>query len=140
MLAEPRAGGQGIILFDGICTLCNGWVDFVMRHDRAARFRFAPLQSAIGRRLAGPDAGASIVLVGDGYRVEQSTAVLTILSGLGGSWSLFRVLFVIPRPLRDACYRIVAANRYRWFGQRATCRIPTPAERARFIDDYLPGK
>lgn len=138
-MKEPRVGREAIILFDGVCTLCNGWVDFVMRHDRRARFRFAPLQSAIGRRLAGPDAGASIVLVGDGYRVDQSTAVLTILSGLGGPWTVFRMLFLVPRPLRDACYRIVAANRYRWFGRRETCRLPTPGERARFVDDDLPG-
>jgi predicted DCC family thiol-disulfide oxidoreductase YuxK len=134
-LGGPRLGRDPVILFDGICTLCNGWVDFVMRHDRRGRFRFAPLQSAIGLRLGGPDIGNSIVLVSERYRADQSTAVLMILGGLGGPWSAFRLLLAIPRPLRDACYRSVAARRYRWFGQRAVCRVPTAAERARFVDD-----
>lgn len=125
-----------VIVFDGICGLCNGWVDFVLRRDRRRVFRFTPFQSDAGQqvlrehRLTGAD---SIVLV-DGDRVwRESAAVLEILRRLGGVWSLAAVARLIPAALRDPAYRLVAARRYRWFGRLDTCRVPTPAERDRFL-------
>jgi predicted DCC family thiol-disulfide oxidoreductase YuxK len=127
-----------LVLFDGSCGLCNGWVDFVLRHDRRQLFQFSPLQSPIGSRVLADhalEAGdlSSIVLVTDQGVLRESTAVLHILRHLGGIWSLAYAAILVPRPVRDAVYRFVAAHRYRWFGHTDVCRLPTPQERTRFL-------
>lgn len=127
-----------IVLFDGLCTLCDGAVQFIIDHDPSAQFRFASLQSDSGQRLArehGVDASAldTLVLIDAGHALTLSDAVLGIARRLGRPWSWATALSVIPRPARDAVYRLVARNRTRWFGQRAACRIPTPELRARFL-------
>ena len=129
-----------IILFDGVCNLCNGFVRFVIARDPVGRFRFAPLQSDVARRLLGqPNAAggavpASFVLL-EGDRVfRQSTAALRIARNLGLPWRLAYGLVVLPRPLRDWVYDIVARHRYQWFGQRDVCMVPTPDLRARFLE------
>ena len=126
-----------VIYFDGLCGLCNGFVDFVLRRDRRRRFRFAPLQGVTARARFG-DPGdvdpTTIVLEEDGVVFERSTAALRIISALGGLWGLAAVLGWVPRFLRDAAYDWVARHRYGWFGKRETCRLPTPAERAVFLD------
>jgi simple sugar transport system substrate-binding protein len=132
------AATHAVILFDGECNLCNGWVDFVIRRDRAERFRFASLQSEVARTLLGARRSAdplpdTIVLLEDGRTYRRSSAVLRILYGLGFPWSVFSLFTIIPRPVRDWTYNWIARNRYRWFGKRATCRVPSPAERARFL-------
>lgn len=127
------------MLFDGDCNLCNGAVQFVLRRDPRAVFHFASLQSAAGRELLAsvgapatlPD---SLVLVQDGVLALKSTAALRIARGLRWPWPLFAVFFVVPRPLRDLLYDWIARNRYRWFGKRESCLVPTPALRARFLD------
>jgi predicted DCC family thiol-disulfide oxidoreductase YuxK len=126
------------ILFDGVCNLCNRSVRFVLARDPAERFAFAPLQSAQGRELLTrvglpADARASIVLVEGKRAFEKSDAVLRVLAGLSGLWPILALLRVIPRRLRDAIYDWIAANRYRWFGQRAECPVPTPEQRRRFL-------
>jgi predicted DCC family thiol-disulfide oxidoreductase YuxK len=127
-----------VVLFDGVCALCNRFVDFALRHDRAARLRFAALQSPPGRALlagAGldPEALDSVVLVCCGRVYRESAAALRVLAELGLPWSLAAAGLAVPRPLRDAVYRFVARRRYAWFGRRDACRVPTPAERARFL-------
>jgi predicted DCC family thiol-disulfide oxidoreductase YuxK len=129
---------QPLVLFDGVCGLCNRFVDFVLPRDRAGRLRFAPLQSPLGRELlaaAGldPDALDSVVLVRGGRVYRESAAPLRVLGELGLPWSLLAAALAIPAPLRDAVYRFVAARRYAWFGRRDTCRLPSPEERARFL-------
>jgi predicted DCC family thiol-disulfide oxidoreductase YuxK len=129
---------RSTILFDGVCNLCNRSVRFVLARDPAERFAFAPLQSAQGRALLtrvglAADARASIVLVEGEHAFEKSDAVLRILAGLSGFWPILTLLRVIPRKLRDAIYDWIAANRYRWFGQRAECPVPTPEQRRRFL-------
>jgi predicted DCC family thiol-disulfide oxidoreductase YuxK len=129
---------QPLVLFDGVCGLCNRFVDFVLARDRGARLRFAPLQSEHGRALlaaAGldPDALDSVVLVRGGRAYRESAAALRVLAELGLPWSLCAAALAIPAPLRDAVYRFVARNRYAWFGLRETCRLPTPEERTRFL-------
>ena len=125
------------MLFDGVCNLCNASINFVIDRDAEAVFRFAPLQSDVGRALVsgcevkGED---SIVLVEDGRCYVRSDAALRIARRLDGAWRLLGVLRVVPRPLRDAAYRIIARNRYRWFGRQESCRLPTPDLRARFLD------
>lgn len=126
-----------IIYFDGFCGLCDRFVQFVLRRDRAARYRFAPLQgSTAGERVPpslDPRTSQTVILEDAGRFRVRSDAALAILSGLGGPWRLAGLLRVIPRPLRDAIYDLVARNRERWFGRRAECRVPQPDERDRFL-------
>jgi predicted DCC family thiol-disulfide oxidoreductase YuxK len=130
--------GTPLMLFDGTCGLCNGWVDFVIRFDRSGRFRFTPLQSETGRNMLAevhlsPDYRDSIVLFQEGRIYTSSTAVLRILRELGLPFSLAYVFIVIPSFIREAVYRFIARNRYKWFGRRESCRLPTPEERERFL-------
>lgn len=128
-----------MILFDGLCRLCDGAVQFVLDRDRRGLFRFSPLgssyaQQALGRLAAGGPRADSIVLV-DGERVFfRSGAALRIARELAWPWPLLWALLVVPRPLRDAGYDFVARHRYRWFGRLDRCRVPTPELRARFLD------
>ena len=128
-----------IIFFDGVCNLCNGFVQFIIRHDPAGRFRFAALQSEAGQVLlaehglppvAEPE---SVLLLSGGQLYSHSSAVLRIARGLGGVWALAGVGGLLPRTWRDALYRFVARNRYRWFGRQESCMLPTPELRARFL-------
>lgn len=130
-----------ILLFDGVCTLCDASVQFVMRHDRDERFRFASLQSEAARPFlerAGLDAGYlnSLVLVDEAGQVHVGAdAALGVGRRLDAPWStLARAGGLVPRPIREAAYRFVATHRYRVFGQKEACRIPTAEERARFLD------
>lgn len=130
-----------IVLFDGVCNLCNGWVDFVIRRDPKKRIRFAPLQSrAGGAALAGaglrPEAGRtdSIVLVAGKKYFTKSGAVLRAARALRFPWPILAVFLLVPPFLRDFVYDLVARNRYRVFGRRADCRVPSPSEKERFLD------
>ena len=128
-----------LILFDGVCGMCNRAVDWVLARDRAAVFRFAPLQSAGGqaaltRYQLPADYTDSIVVIAGGHCYRYSSASLEIVRRLGPPWALLWPLVLIPPPVRDLVYDFVAARRYRWFGKLETCRLPTLEERARFID------
>ena len=126
-----------VIYFDGFCGLCNRFVDFVLARDVARQFRFAPLQGSTATLRFGPSGEVdptTILLEEDGVVYERSTAALRIISRLGGIWRVASVLSLIPRPIRDAVYDWVARNRYAWFGKRDACRLPTPQERAAFLD------
>jgi predicted DCC family thiol-disulfide oxidoreductase YuxK len=127
-----------VVLFDGVCNLCHGTVRFVIARDPAAQFRFAPLQSEVGRSLlrqAGLPEGEvdSVVLIDGSQAWQRSDATIRIVSRLGGGWALVRALLVLPRPLRNGVYDWVARNRYRWFGRREVCPVPSPEQRARFL-------
>lgn len=128
-----------IVVFDGQCLLCNGWVQFLLRHDTAQRIRFASMQGAAGQQLLAQAGlrvdGLQTLLVVDGERSWQHTAaIFRVLHGLGGLWRLAWVGWLVPAPLRDAVYRWVARNRYRIWGRSDTCRIPSPETSARFLD------
>ncbi|QLG63225.1 thiol-disulfide oxidoreductase DCC family protein [Halorarum salinum] len=143
-LADLDASEHPVLLFDGVCNLCNGIVRFVVRFDDAGTFRFAPLQSAVGRALLerhGIDAGEfdSFVLVEGDEAYEKSTAALRVARGLDGPWPLFRPLLFLPERLRDATYDLVAANRYRVFGRTDECQLPPPELRERFAERALEG-
>lgn len=132
------AQSDPIILFDGVCGLCNRAVRFIVRHDRAGQFRFAHLQSAVGRSLADgtglseplPD---SVLLVEGDTVCASSDAALAIARRLDGRWSALRWFGILPRGLRDAGYRWIARHRYRWFGRSDACQVPTPDLATRFI-------
>ena len=127
-----------VILFDGVCIFCSRWVRFVAARDTAQRFRFTPIQSAYGSRLAealgidadDPDTNA---VVHGGVAYFKSDGALTVLSLLPG-WSWVRLLFAIPRVIRDGVYNVVAKNRYRIFGKYDTCMVPDAGLRARVIE------
>ena len=128
-----------IVVFDGQCLLCNGWVQFLLRHDRSQRIRFASIQSAVGQQLLARAGlrveGLQTLLVIDGERSWQHTAaILRVLHALGWPWRLAWVGWLVPAPLRDALYRWVARNRYRIWGRSATCMLPAPEHRARFLE------
>jgi len=125
-----------VILFDGVCNLCNGFVQFVIARDPGGRFQFGPLQSEAAQRLlasAPPSPGDSVVLIEDGRAFTRSTAALRILRRLTFPWPFAYAAILIPRPIRDAVYDVVAGNRYRWFGRRDRCMVPTPEVRKRFL-------
>jgi len=129
--------GHSVLFFDGVCGLCNASVHFVLKRDRHKHFRFAPLQGATAQRLLGAtpdDPLKSVVLWERGSTYRRSTAVTRILFQLGGVWPVFGLLlWLIPRPVRDLGYEVIARNRYRWFGQYDACRLPSPTERQQFL-------
>jgi predicted DCC family thiol-disulfide oxidoreductase YuxK len=141
----PSGGDKLVILYDGVCGLCNRLVRFVLRRDRRDRFRFASLQSAFAGELLrrhGRDPGdldTLYVVAGQGTAEEhllaRSAAVLHVLQEIGGGWRGTAVfLRLLPRPLRDWAYGRVARSRYRIFGKYDTCPLPTPEERAKFLE------
>jgi predicted DCC family thiol-disulfide oxidoreductase YuxK len=127
-----------IVLFDGYCNFCSGAVRFILRRDPRGNLRFAPLTSPLAARLlagqgmAGP-LEDTIFLVDGGRVYGRSEAALRIAARLRPPWSLARLLRVVPRGLRDWAYDLFARHRYRWFGRRETCMLPTPEERSRFL-------
>ena len=128
-----------LVLFDGVCHLCNGFVQFVIARDPDGRFQFGALQSASARRVLElhetpdplPD---TVVLVEDGQVFTRSTAALRIARRLTFPWPLASVFLVVPRQWRDGIYAVIARHRYAWFGRRDRCMVPAPALRSRFID------
>ncbi len=135
---QARASDGPLVFFDGVCGLCNGAVDWLLSHDRRELLRFAPLQGVTAaERGLGPTGDAkgwSMVLVDEAGVHRGSSAALRTVRHLGGVWGwLAGAALIVPRPLREAVYRVVAGNRYRWFGQRDVCRMPTPRERERFL-------
>jgi len=131
---------QAIVLFDGVCNLCNGAVQFILRRDRAGYYRFASLQGRSGSALLaehGLDGGyrSSMIVIENGRLYVKSDAALRICTHLGAAWPMLALLRIVPRPIRDFVYEFVANNRYRWFGKRESCMLPRPEHRARFLDD-----
>lgn len=129
---------QNIILFDGVCNLCDHAVNFIIDRDPTDRFVFASLQSETGRLLLkkfnlDEEYRDSLVLIHSNNAYRKSTAALLIARGLTGFWPAFYVFRLVPTFIRDFFYDIVARFRYRWFGKRSSCRIPTPELKAKFL-------
>lgn len=128
-----------VILFDGVCNLCNGAVTFIIRRDPTERFMFAPLQSEAGQRLLleariPSDSNDTILLIEQGQAYTQSTAALRIAKRLHRPWPLLYMFIIVPRPLRNHIYKWIARHRYTWFGRTDSCMLPTPELKRRFID------
>lgn len=129
-----------IILFDGVCNLCNNSVNFIIEHDKNDVFRFASLQSEIGKKLTSdrgidPEVIDSIVLIEPGVAYYQkSTAALEISRELSGGYSFLRHFSFLPEVFRDSIYDLIANNRYKWFGKKDACMIPTPELKDKFLD------
>ncbi len=133
---------QRIILFDGVCNLCNSAVKFVLKRDKDSVFKFASLQSDIAKKLlkdfkvSGIDNGTFVLIV-DGEVYTRSTAALKVSKHLSGLWPLMTIFMIVPRFIRDWVYNLVSKNRYRWFGKRDICMIPTPEMKIKFLNELI---
>ena len=128
-----------VILFDGVCNLCNFFVQFVIERDKNNIFKFASLQSDYSKKLLnrfGTDNSKidSVILYSGDRIFTESTAALKILKQLGGGWQLMYVFIILPKFMRDAVYRLIARNRYKWFGKKDSCMLPTPELKNKFIE------
>lgn len=128
-----------LLLFDGVCNLCSGFVQFVIERDPEGKFLFASLQSETGQQVL-RDNGMSetnlstVILLKNGQTYMHSDVALEMSRDLGGLWSLFYFFKIIPKSFRDKTYDWVATNRYNWFGEKESCWMPTPELQARFLD------
>lgn len=127
-----------VVLFDGVCNLCNDSVKFIIKRDPGSVFKFAPLQSEISKTILqefnlSTDSLDTLILIEDGKYYVRSEAALRIARRLGGVWGLLYIFIIIPRPLRDYIYSIVARHRYKWFGKREQCMVPEPGDQERFL-------
>ena len=128
-----------IVIFDGTCNFCNGSVNFIIARDPESKFNFAPMQGESAKVLMkqhgidNPDLD-TFLLIKDGKLYQRTDAALEIAKDLTGYWKYFQVFRFVPSPLRDIFYRLLAKNRYRLFGKRESCMVPTPEIRQRFLD------
>jgi len=125
-----------IVFFDGVCSICNGFVDFLIKRDKQNNLQYSSLQGTTARSKVPADLRdrlKTIVFYDNGVLLSESDAVLQILIRLGGGWKVVVILKIFPKFLRDAMYRFIAKNRYKWFGKRDTCRMPTKEERLKIL-------
>jgi predicted DCC family thiol-disulfide oxidoreductase YuxK len=130
---------KNIILFDGVCNLCNSSVQFIIKRDKKRKFLFASLQGETGKEILQrfnlpADYINSFILFENGRIYTHSTGALRMMKLLGGGWKLLYGFIVVPKFIRDAVYNLIAKNRYKWFGKRVECMIPTPELKERFLD------
>lgn len=131
---------QHIILFDGICNLCNSAVKFVLKRDKNSVFKFASLQSDVAKKLlskthvSNMDAG-TFVLIENGKTYIRSTAALKVCKHLSGLWPFMTLFMVVPKFIRDWVYNLISKNRYRWFGKQDACMIPSPEVKDKFLNE-----
>lgn len=130
---------KNIVLFDGVCNLCNGAVNFLIDQDKHNRLLFASLQSEAGQVILKDFSFQqtnfdTFIFVKNGKPHIQSAAALEVLRLLGGFWQLLYVFMLVPPLLRNGVYRFIAKNRYRWFGQKQACRVPTPELKSKFLE------
>ncbi len=129
---------KSVILFDGVCNLCNSSIDFIIQRDKNDQFLVGPLQEKEGKELTSKfdvpqDYMDSLVLVEEDEIFFKSTAALKIAKHLSGGWPALYPLIYLPKGFRDVVYDWIARNRYKWFGKKNTCRLPTPEEAAKFL-------
>ncbi len=128
-----------LILFDGVCNFCNYWVNFSIKRDKKKKLRFAPLQGETARKLLSqfglnPDKLSSVILIEKRKIYTQSSAAFRLCKHLDGAWKLGYGLMIIPKFIRDFFYNIIARNRYKWFGKREECMVPTLEMKERFLN------
>jgi len=121
---------QRVILFDGVCNFCSFWVNFAIKRDRKKKLKFAPLQGEAANKLL----LSSVVFIDKEKAYTQSSAAIRICKHLDGGWKLLYGLIIIPKFIRDFIYNIIARNRYKWFGKKESCMVPTQELRERFLD------
>jgi predicted DCC family thiol-disulfide oxidoreductase YuxK len=129
---------ERIVYFDGVCNLCNAVVLFILKYDPNGKFKFCTLQSPQGKKTLeenrlSSESPDTFLLSENGKLYTRSAAALRVMKELSGGWPLLYGLIIVPAFLRDFVYRMVSKNRYRWFGKKATCMVPTPEIKSRFI-------
>ena len=133
---ETSPHDKDIVLFDGDCNFCTGWVLWVIRHDKKDRYRFSASQLPGGQQLIdkfGKRKDESVLLIRDNRLYEKSDAALKIFTGLGGIYSAFGVLFIFPRVIRNFVYDFIAKRRYKWWGKKESCYVPDEKLKSRFL-------
>lgn len=128
----------GIVIFDGVCNLCNRFVNFILRKDRKKRFKFSALQSSTGQKLLKDykldfSTIDTVIYIKNLKVFTKSSAALHILKDIGGFWKILFVFIIVPKFIRDYCYTFIARNRYRWFGKLDSCMIPTEKDKEMFL-------
>ena len=141
MGANHTIENQHVILFDGVCNLCDSAVNFIIDHDKKGVFKFAALQSPYGRQTLeklglNTHEFNSMVLISNERVYQKSTAALKIAKKLNGLWPLLYIFMIIPAFIRHAFYDVIAKNRYKWWGRKDRCKIPTPELKQRFLEGY----
>jgi predicted DCC family thiol-disulfide oxidoreductase YuxK len=130
---------QPVLLFDGVCNLCNSSVQFILKHEKNQNLKFAAIQSEAGEKLLthyrlDSNQTNSVILISENYVYTASDAVLKLTQYLKFPYSSGKILMVVPKTIRDFFYKKVAHNRYNWFGKRESCMVPTPELRKRFLE------
>ncbi|WP_310259049.1 thiol-disulfide oxidoreductase DCC family protein [Fictibacillus barbaricus] len=130
---------EPVLLFDGVCNLCNSSVQFILKHEKEEKLKFAAIQSESGKELLShhhidPTRTDSVIFIENDKVYFMSDAVLTLTRYLNFPWSFSKHFLIVPRSFRDFIYKRIAKNRYRWFGKKDSCMIPTPALRKRFLE------
>jgi len=130
---------EGLVLFDGVCNFCNYWVQFALKRNKKKSLKFGSLQGNTAKEILpgfgiNPNQLSSVFLIEKNKIYNESTAALHICKHLDGPWKLVYIFILIPAFLRDPIYKLIARYRYKWFGKKEACMIPTPQHRARFVD------
>ncbi|MCM3717610.1 thiol-disulfide oxidoreductase DCC family protein [Fictibacillus phosphorivorans] len=138
-MSDLVKGYPAVLLFDGVCNLCNSSVQFILKNEKKPDLAFAAIQSEAGKKLLAhykmdPNETNSVILIANNHVYTESDAVLKVTHHLKFPYSLGKVLFVIPKAIRNFFYKKVALNRYKWFGKRESCMIPTPERKKRFLE------
>ena len=138
-MIAPLSLPHPVILFDGVCNLCSGSVQFIIKHDPQQQFRFASLQSAFGQQVLEKyklplTAFGSFILLENGTIYTKSSGALRVVNKLNGAWPALNIFMIVPPFIRNAVYDFVAKNRYQWFGKKEECWIPTPSLKDLFIE------
>lgn len=134
--ASPQTQHVSILFFDGVCVLCNGFADFILKQDRGRTLHLASLQGETAAAMLPEEMRThmrSVIFVHQGKTYTQSEAVIRILMQLGGFYSIAMLLLIVPSFISNAMYRYISRNRYAWFGKRVSCRLPLPEEMDRFL-------
>lgn len=135
----PEIKSYKIILFDGVCNFCNYWVNFAIKRDRKKKLKFTTLQGETAKQLLqkfhiNPISINSVVFIDKDKAYTQSSAAIRICKYLNGGWKLFYGFMIFPKFIRDFFYNIIARNRYKWYGKKESCMVPTPEVKERFLD------
>ncbi len=130
---------EGLVLFDGVCNFCNYWVQFALKHNKKKSLKFGSLQGNTAKEILpgfsiDPNVLSSVYLIENDKIYKESTAALHICKHLDGPWKLLFAFIIIPAFLRNPLYKLIARYRYKWFGKKEACMIPTPEQRSRFVD------
>lgn len=123
-----------IVFFDGYCNLCNGAVNFILKEDLSKKIKFAALSGTTAQTLLSTNDNSTIIFLVNGVELKRSAAVFALLDYLSPKWKFLKILKAFPNDILDNIYDVISKNRYKWFGQKDYCRMPTALEKKRFLD------